>query len=63
TASYAFTGNWSQGQTLPYVVVNIVTSLMGGSNLFSLYVALSRSSDQIQLFGDFNTIFLTSQWN
>ncbi|KAJ7859931.1 hypothetical protein B0H14DRAFT_2350877, partial [Mycena olivaceomarginata] len=34
----------SQGQTLPYVFVNIATPPSGGLSLFNLYVALSRSS-------------------
>ncbi|KAJ7126688.1 hypothetical protein C8R44DRAFT_617471, partial [Mycena epipterygia] len=34
----------SQGQTIPYVLVDIATPPTGGLSLFNLYVALSRSS-------------------
>ncbi|KAA1479885.1 hypothetical protein DENSPDRAFT_746249, partial [Dentipellis sp. KUC8613] len=45
TAAYAFTDYHSQGQTIPTVVVDLATPPSGGGlNLFSLYVALSRSS-------------------
>ena len=56
TAAYAFTDYRSQGQTIPYVLVDIATPLTGGLNLFNLYVALSRSSGQstIRLLRDFD---------
>ena len=41
TAAYAFTDYCSQGQTIPYILVNIATSLTGGLNLFNLYITLS----------------------
>ncbi|KIM60952.1 hypothetical protein SCLCIDRAFT_123129 [Scleroderma citrinum Foug A] len=44
TAAYAFTDYRSQGQTIPAVIVDIVTPPTGGLSLFNLYVALSRSS-------------------
>ncbi|KAJ7777646.1 hypothetical protein DFH07DRAFT_731161 [Mycena maculata] len=44
TGAYAFTDYCSQGQTLPFVFVDIVTPSTGGLSLFNLYVALSRSS-------------------
>ncbi|KAJ7028352.1 hypothetical protein C8F04DRAFT_964088 [Mycena alexandri] len=44
TGAYAFTDYRSQGQTLPYVIVDIGTPPTGGLSLFNLYVALSRSS-------------------
>jgi len=44
TAAYAFTDYRSQGQTIPYVIVDIATPPTGGLSLFNLYVALSRSS-------------------
>ena len=44
TAAYAFTDYRSQGQTIPYVIVDIATPPTGGLDLFNLYVALSRSS-------------------
>ena len=56
TAAYAFTDYCSQGQTIPYVLVDIATPPTGGLNLFNLYVALSRSSGQstIHLLHDFD---------
>ncbi|KAG1830514.1 hypothetical protein EV424DRAFT_1315396 [Suillus variegatus] len=45
TAAYAFTDYRSQGQTIPYVLVDIATPPTGGLNLFNLYVALSRMED------------------
>ena len=44
TAAYGFTDYHSQGQTLPYVIIDIVSPPTGGLDLFNLYVALSRSS-------------------
>jgi hypothetical protein len=44
TAAYAFTDYRSQGQTLPYVIVDIAKPPTGALTLFNLYVALSRSS-------------------
>ncbi|KAJ3538129.1 hypothetical protein NM688_g6564 [Phlebia brevispora] len=44
TSAYAFTDYRSQGQTIPYVVVDIAAPPTGGLTLFNLYVALSRSS-------------------
>lgn len=56
TAAYAFTDYRSQGQTLPYVVVDIAKPPTGGLTLFNLYVALSRSSGRktIRLLRDFD---------
>ena len=56
TAAYAFTDYRSQGQTLPYVFVDIATPPTGTLSLFNLYVALSRSSgrDTIRLLRDFD---------
>ncbi|KAI5981632.1 hypothetical protein EDD15DRAFT_2182730, partial [Pisolithus albus] len=34
-----------EGQTIPYVIVDIAKPPSGGLNLFNLYIALSRSSD------------------
>ena len=55
TAAYAFTDYRSQGQTLPYVIVDIGSPPTGTLSLFNLYVALSRSSgwDTIRLLRDF----------
>ncbi|KIL56472.1 hypothetical protein M378DRAFT_89244 [Amanita muscaria Koide BX008] len=56
TAAYAFTDYRSQGQTLPYVIVDIASPPYGSLSLFNLYVALSRSSGRatIRLLRDFN---------
>ncbi|KAJ4501177.1 hypothetical protein C8R41DRAFT_749738 [Lentinula lateritia] len=56
TAAYAFTDYRSQGQTIPYVIVDIAKPPTGKLNLFNLYVALSRSSgrDTIRLLRDFD---------
>ncbi|RDX42769.1 hypothetical protein OH76DRAFT_1362174 [Lentinus brumalis] len=56
TPAYAFTDYRSQGQTIPFVIVDI-KSPPGPSklSLFNLYVALSRSSgrETIRLLRDF----------
>lgn len=57
TAAYAFTDYRSQGQTIPYVLIDIATPPPPGTlSLFSLYVALSRSSGRgtIRLLRDFD---------
>jgi ATP-dependent exoDNAse (exonuclease V) alpha subunit len=56
TGAYAFTDYRSQGQTIPYVLVDIATPAFGSLDLFNLYVALSRSSGRgtIRLLRDFN---------
>ena len=56
TPAYAFTDYRSQGQTLPYVIVDIAKPPTGGLTLFNLYVALSRSSGRntIRLLRDFD---------
>ena len=56
TGAYAFTDYRAQGQTIPYVVVDIATPPTSGLSLFNLYVALSRSSgrDTIRLLRDFD---------
>ena len=56
TPAYAFIDYRSQGQTLPYVIVDIATPPTGGLDLFNLYVALSRSSgrETIRLLRDFD---------
>jgi ATP-dependent exoDNAse (exonuclease V) alpha subunit len=62
-AAYAFTNYQSQGQTLPYVIIDIAKSPTGGLDLFNLYVALSRSSgrESIRLLQDFdNKLFQKS---
>ncbi|KAJ7878534.1 hypothetical protein B0H14DRAFT_2711414 [Mycena olivaceomarginata] len=56
TSVYAFTDYRSQGQMIPYVLVDIASPPSGTSSLFNLYVALSRSSgrESICLLRDFN---------
>jgi ATP-dependent exoDNAse (exonuclease V) alpha subunit len=56
TAAYAFTDYQSQGQTLPYVIIDITKPPTGALGLFNLYVALSRSSgrESIRLLRDFD---------
>ncbi|KAJ7130996.1 hypothetical protein C8R44DRAFT_698999 [Mycena epipterygia] len=62
SSSIAKKGAWiyriyrSQGQTIPYVLVDIATPPTGGLSLFNLYVALSRSSgrETIRLLRDFD---------
>jgi hypothetical protein len=44
TATYGFMDYHSQGQTLPYVIVDITSPPTGGLDLFNLYVALLQSS-------------------
>jgi voltage-gated potassium channel Kch len=63
TAAYGFTDYYSQGQTLPYVIIDIVSPPTGALDLFNLYVALSRSSGRssIRLLRDFeDKLFLKS---
>ena len=63
TVVYGFTNYRSQGQTLVYVIVNVVTPPTGGLNLFNLFVVLSQSSgrETIQLLCDFdNNLFKKS---
>ncbi|OCH87119.1 hypothetical protein OBBRIDRAFT_736742 [Obba rivulosa] len=56
TAAYSFTDYRAQGQTIPYVLVDIGMPPTGGLSLFNLYVALSRSSGHstIRLLRDFD---------
>lgn len=56
TGAYSFTDYCAQGQTIPYVVVDIASSPTSGLSLFNLYVALSRSSGRntIRLLRDFD---------
>lgn len=42
TAAYAFTDYWAQGQTIPYVIVDVASPPTGMLSLFNLYVALSQ---------------------
>ncbi|KAF9482840.1 hypothetical protein BDN70DRAFT_800717, partial [Pholiota conissans] len=54
--AYAFTDYRSQGQTLPYVIINVASPPTGKLTLFNLYVALSRSAGRktIRLLRDFD---------
>ena len=49
TAAYAFTDYHYQGQTLPYVIVDIASQPIGTLSLFNLYIALSRSSGRVSI--------------
>jgi hypothetical protein len=63
TAAYAFTDYHSQGQTLPYVIIDIASPPTGKLSLFNLYITLSRSSGRvsIRLLRDFNDeLFMAS---
>ena len=63
TLAYTFTDYQSQGQMIPFVMVDIAILPTGGLSLFNLYVALSRSSGRstIRLLRDFdNTTFMQS---
>ncbi|KAG6328454.1 hypothetical protein ID866_10635 [Astraeus odoratus] len=33
---------WAQGQTIPYIIIDIASPQTGVLNLFNLYIALSR---------------------
>ena len=63
TAAYAFTDYQAQGQTIPFVLVDIATPPTGGFNLFNRYVALSRSSgrETIRLLRDFDDSLFEKQ--
>ena len=56
TGAHSFTDYRAQGQTIPYVVVDIASPPTSGLSLFNLYVALSRSSGRntIRLLRDFD---------
>ena len=56
TPAYAFTDYRAQGQTIPWVIVDIGRLPTGSLTLFNLYVALSRSRgrDTIRLLRDFD---------
>ena len=56
TGAYSFTDYRAQGQTIPYVVVDIASPPSSRLSLFNLYVALSRSSgrDTIRLLREFD---------
>lgn len=63
TAAFAFTDYRAQGQTIPYVIVDI-RRLPRGKKLtpFNAYVALSRSrtADNIRLLGEFEDYLFTT---
>ena len=56
TGAYSFTNYCAQGQTIPYVIIDITSPPTSGLSLFNLYVALSHSSgrDMIRLLRDFD---------
>lgn len=64
-AAYAFTDYCLQGQTLPYIVVDITKPPTGGLTLFNLYVTLSQSSGRktIRLLRDFDEQYFRQSHN
>lgn len=62
TPAYAFTDYRSQGQILPYVIVDLATPPYGAFTPFNAYVALSRSRSRetIRLLQDFNPKLFTT---
>ena len=62
TPAYAFTDYRSQGQTIPYIIMDLATPPTGGLTPFNGYVTLSRSrtSETARLLRDFdNKLFTT----
>jgi ATP-dependent exoDNAse (exonuclease V) alpha subunit len=62
TPAYAFTDYRSQGQTLPYVLIDLATPPTGGLTQFNAYVALSRSQarDTARLLRSFDERLFTT---
>jgi hypothetical protein len=62
TPAYAFTDYRSQGQTLPYVIIDLATPPSGGLTPFNAYVALSRSEsrENARLLWNFDNKLFTS---
>ena len=56
TGADSFTDYRAQGQTIPYVIIDIAPPPTSGLSLFNLYVSLSRSSgrETIRLLRDFD---------
>ena len=65
TAAYAFTDYRSQGQTIPYALIDIASPPTGGLTPFNIYVALSRArgKDNIRLLREFDEKPLTTHPN
>ncbi|KAF4612702.1 hypothetical protein D9613_011752 [Agrocybe pediades] len=64
TLAWAYTDYRSQGQTIPFVYIDIARPPTGKMNMFNLYVALSRSRGRshIRLLRDFDEkIFMQKQ--
>ena len=62
TAAYAFTDYKSQGQTIPYLIIDLGAVANGKLNQFNAYVVMSRrpKSDNILLLCSFDlTLFTT----
>ncbi|KAJ7575006.1 hypothetical protein C8J56DRAFT_723667, partial [Mycena floridula] len=61
TAAYAFTHEKSQGQTIPYILVDLAKLPMGKLTPFHVYVALSRSKGRgnIRILRDFKPDLFT----
>ncbi len=60
--SYTLTNYWSQGQTIPHIIVNIGAVPYGKLTPFNVYVALSCSSgwESIHLLQDFDDSLFTT---
>ena len=65
TATYAFTDYRSQGQMIPYALIDIACPLTGGLMPFNMNVALSRArrKDNIRLLRNFDAKPLTTHPN
>ncbi|KAG8701997.1 hypothetical protein FRC11_011758 [Ceratobasidium sp. 423] len=62
TPAYAFTDYRSQGQTIPYIIMDLATPPTGGLTSFNGYVTLSRSrmSETARLLRDFDEKLFTT---
>jgi ATP-dependent exoDNAse (exonuclease V) alpha subunit len=65
TPAYAFTDYKSQGQTIPYIIVDIARPPYAGLTLFNIYVALSQSSgrDTIRLLRAYDAVTMVLPLN
>ncbi|KEP44881.1 ATP-dependent DNA helicase pif1, partial [Rhizoctonia solani 123E] len=62
TPAYAFTNYRSQGQTIPYIIMDLATPPSGGLTPFNGYVTLSRSqtAKMARLLRDFDDKLFTT---
>ncbi|CCO35196.1 DNA repair and recombination protein pif1,mitochondrial [Rhizoctonia solani AG-1 IB] len=65
TAAYAFTDYRSQGQTIPYIIMDLATPPTGGLTPFNGYVTISRSrtAKTARLLRDFDEKLFTTPPN